>query len=282
MDKGAHFYRCDLQVHTPRDRHWSGTHYTSDEDRREYAAHFIQACRVKGLHAVAITDHHDLAFVEYIREAAKAECDADGNPVQASRQMVVFPGIELTLNVPCQALLIFDADLPKDLFSLALNALAINPSDASEATTAEVMRLELITTLGELRDELDKHEYLRKRYIILPNVSDGGSDTLLRTGAGPKYKAMPCVGGYLDGSIDRVGQGNLNIINGKAQEYGNKRIAVFQTSDSRREDHDGLGSASTWVKWAAPTAEALRQACLAQESRVSQDSYEQWYFAYQQ
>ena len=176
----------------------------------------------------------------------------------------------MTLNVPCQALLLFDAEFPEDLFSLALTALAITPSDAVEPVTANVVRLEQITTLGELRDELDKHKYLRKRYIILPNVSDGGSDTLLRSGAAPKYKAMPCVGGYVDGSIERLGDGNLSIINGKARDYGYKRIAVFQTSDSRSEDHQKLGSVSTWTKWATPTAEALRQACLAQESRVSQ------------
>ena len=272
MDKGAHFYRCDLQVHTPRDRRWSGTHYVTDEDRGEYAARFIQACRAKGLDAVAITDHHDLTFAKYIRSAAKEELDDDGTPVPANKNIVVFPGIELTLNVPCQALLIFDAEFPEDLFSLALTALAITPRHASEETTADVVRLEQITTLSELRDELDKHEFLRKRYIILPNVSDGGSDTLLRTGAAPKYRAMPCVGGYLDGSIEHLGQGNQNIINGKAREYGNKRIAVFQTSDSRREDHADLGRVSTWVKWATPTAEALRQACLAQESRVSQEN----------
>lgn len=272
MDKGAHFYRCDFQVHSPRDSRWTGTHYVSEEDRREYAARFIQACRAKRLDAVAITDHHDLLFVKYIRQAAIEERDDDGNPVPANKRMVVFPGMELTLNVPCQALLIFDAEFPEDLFSLALNALAITPSDASHPRIAEVVRLEHITTLGELRDELDKHEFLRKRYIILPNVSDGGSDTLLRSGSAPKYRAMPCVGGYVDGSIKKLGPGNLNIINGRAREYGYKRIAVFQTSDSRREDHTGLGNASTWVKWATPTAEALRQACLAQESRVSQES----------
>ena len=221
---------------------------------------------------MAITDHHDLAFVNYIREAARNEVDGAGHPLPTIKQIVVFPGIELTLNVPCQALFFFDADLPQDLFSLALTALAIVPSPSIEPTTAEVSRLEQITTLNELRDELDKHEYLRKRYIILPNVSDGGSDTLLRSGAAPKYRAMPCVGGYLDGSIEQLGHGNRDIINGKAREYGNKRIAVFQTSDSRREDHADLGRVSTWVKWATPTAEALRQACLAQESRISQEA----------
>ena len=271
MDKGAHFFRCDFQVHTPRDLQWSGRHYGSDEDRSEYAARFIQACREKELDAVAITDHHDMAFTKYIRDAAKTELDDSGHAVPAENQIVVFPGIELTLNVPCQALLIFDAELPEDLFSLALTALAITPHAQSEPTTAEVARLEQITTLVRLRDELDKHQFLRGRYIIFPNVSDGGKDTLIRAGAGPKYKAMPCVGGYIDGSIGNLGKGNLAIINGKARDYGYKRIAVFQTSDSRREDHQELGSVSTWTKWATPTAEALRQACLAQESRVSQE-----------
>ena len=271
MDKGAHFYRCDLQVHTPRDQHWQGPHPTSEEDRRAYATRFIAACRAKGLHGVAITDHHDLAFVRYIRDAAKSEMDEDGNPVPPHRQIAVFPGIELTLSVPCQALLVFDADFPADLFHLVLTALAIDPSDASEPTTANVERLSDVTTLSRLREELDRHTFLRGRYIILPNVSDGGSDTLLRAGAAPKYREMPCVGGYLDGTIDQLGQGNQNILDGKASEYGNKRIALFQTSDNRRDDHKNLGRASTWIKWAVPSAEALRQACLAQESRVSQE-----------
>jgi type III restriction enzyme len=121
-----------------------------------------------------------------------------------------------------------------------------------------------------LKQELDKHEYLRNRYIILPNVSDGGSDTLLRSGNAPKYAQMPCVGGYLDGAASQLGTGNQNIVDGLASEYGNKRIALFQTSDNRKASHSDLGTHTTWVKWAVPTAEALRQACLAQESRISQ------------
>lgn len=270
MDKGAHFYRCDFQVHTPRDRKWSGVHHVSDEDRRTYAMRFIDACREKNLHAVAITDHNDLTFVQYIRDAACTEVDKEGHSIPEHERIVVFPGIELTLNVPCQAILVFDSDLPEDLFPLILTALAINPNAHSEKTTGEVERLEQITTLEALKDELNKHKYLKNRYIILPNVSDSGSDTLLRKGGALKYKSMPCEGGYLDGGIEQLGKGNRNIIDGKSRERGNKRIAVFQTSDSRDENHDRLGIASTWVKWATPTAEAIRQACLAQESRISQ------------
>jgi chromosome segregation protein len=269
MDRGAHFYQCDFQVHSPRDRQWVGADCVSEEERKQYAASLIRACRDKGLDAIAITDHHDLCFARYVRDAARTEMDSNGKPIVPERQIVVFPGIELTLNVPCQAILLWDATLPDDLFSLVLTALAITGAPAADAKTIETKRLSHITTLTMLRDELDKHAYLRNRYIILPNVSEGGPDTLLRSGNAAKYASMPCVGGCVDGTIAQHGTGNNNIVDGKASEYGNKRIAVFQTSDNRREDHSDLGSHSTWVKWAVPTAEALRQACLAQESRIS-------------
>jgi chromosome segregation protein len=168
MDHGAHFYRCDFQVHSPRDQGWVGTDCVAEQDRKAYATSLIQACRQKGLQAIAITDHHDLLFAKYIRDAARAERDGEGHPLPADQQIVVFPGMELTLNVPCQAILLFDADFPDDLFSLVLTALAITPSKDAEAKTVETKRLDHITILEMLRSELDKHAYLRNRYIILP------------------------------------------------------------------------------------------------------------------
>jgi AAA domain len=151
-------------------------------------------------------------------------------------------------------------------FSSAHSCLSVTTSTAGLVAVF----LDQITTLEMLRSELDKHAYLRNRYIILPNVSEGGGDTLLRHGNAAKYASMPCVGGYLDGSVDQHGAGNKSICEGKASEYGNKRIALFQTSDNRSADHADLGKHTTWVKWAVPTAEALRQASLAQESRIAQ------------
>jgi len=270
MDKGAHFHCCDFQVHTPRDRQWDGQPAVSDAERLQYAQEFITGVRAKGLDAVAITDHHDVAFVPYIRRAAAEERDAAGNPIPAERRIVVFPGMELTLAIPCQALLIFDADFPNDLFSLALTALAITPSAAAEQYCGEVRRLDEVTTFDKLCEQLDRHEYLRGRYIVIPNVSEGGTSTLLRSGHASHYKSMPCVAGYLDGAISQLGAGNTAILSGRNSDYGNKALGLFQTSDNRRRDFRDLGQHVSWIKWAEPTAEALRQACLARESRISQ------------
>ncbi len=271
-DKGAHWFRCDLQVHTPRDRNWQGADCVSDDDREAYAARLVAACRERGLQGIAITDHHDLAFVEFVRRAALEEVDDEGKQLPCERRLIVFPGIELTLGVPCQALLLFDAEFPADLFSLAMTALAITPSAIAESKTTETLRLNTIQSLRQLKEKLDDHTYLRDRYIIFPNVGENGQFSLLRKGLSGKYVEMPCVGGYVDGDLNNLGRGNQDILAGKACEWGNKRLACFQTSDNRREDHRDLARVSTWIKWATPTAEALRQACLAVQSRVSQQT----------
>ncbi len=274
MDKGAHFYKCDIQVHSPRDPGWSGGDAVSDADRKAYANELILACRQKSLGAIAITDHHDFVFFPYVKRAAQGELDDAGQPVSADQRIVVFPGIELTLTAPaCQALLILDAEFPENLLPSVLMALAIAPAPAADSKhqpTVQRIPQSVVSGLADLYEKLNAHEYLRSRFAVFPNVTDGGHGTMLRSGFGDFYKTMPCVGGYTDGPIN-FGTGNLAIVQGRNRDYGFKSIGLFQTSDNRKRDHSDLGKHATWVKWSEPTAEALRQACLAKESRLAQD-----------
>ncbi len=123
--------------------------------------------------------------------------------------------------------------------------------------------------LVHLHKKLDELAYCRGHYIILPHVGKDGQDSILRRGFQEHYRKMPCVGGYVDKAISPE-SGYQNKINGGDVHYGNKSIAVISTSDNRFEDGREFGQHSTWIKWAEPTAEAIRQACLAKESRISQ------------
>lgn len=268
MDKGAHFRRCDFQVHTPRDLNWDGERPVTEDERRSYAKRFIKACREKGLDAVAITDHHDFGFFPYIRDAARQECDESGTTFPVDQQIVVFPGMELTLGVPCQAILILDAEFPVNLLPAVCNALTLTPNDAAEVKHADIQRLGNIRDLRELHQRLDEYDFIRGRYILLPNISSGGKHTLQREGFLDHYKTMPCVGGYLDGPVSQLGVGDRKILDGKVAAYNNKPLGIFPTSDNRQEDFGVLGDHTAWVKWAQPTAEALRQACLARSTRI--------------
>ena len=44
---GTKWYKCDFQVHTPRDLRWSGNNAVTDEERAAYAQELITACRQK-------------------------------------------------------------------------------------------------------------------------------------------------------------------------------------------------------------------------------------------
>jgi len=277
MYNGARYHKCDFQVHSPRDINWNGDGAVTEDERKAYSEELIYACRQKGLDAIAITDHHDFAFYPYIKRAAENELDDTGNPVPETNRIVVFPGLELTLTTPtCQAILLLDANFPENLLQSVLTALAITPAPSADEKHAGIQRIpqHVVSDLSGLYGLMNNHDHLKDRFIVLPNVSDSGHGTMLRSGFANYYKNMPCVGGYTDGSVSNLGQGNQSIISGKNREYGFKSIGVFQTSDNRNRTHCDLGQFTTWVKWSEPTAEALRQACLAKESRLSQDEPE--------
>jgi type III restriction enzyme len=125
-DKGGHFYRADFQVHTPRDTQWDGVRPT---DRDAWADLFVAKARERGLNAVAISDHHDFAYFPHIKKAAARETLPDGTVVPAAERLVVFPALELSLNVPCQAIMILDADFPVNRLDDVLKALHFDPID---------------------------------------------------------------------------------------------------------------------------------------------------------
>lgn len=276
MRKDAIFHKCDFQVHTPRDIQFVGKDYITDEERAHYSSLFIKACRRKGLNAIAITDHHDLEFFNYIKQASIDELDEANQPIPESNRVIVFPGMELTLAVPCQALLIFDStlDITESLKTEIYTALKINntsPSIASKTSTTS--RLDF-SDIESVKDALNNRDILKNRFIIFPNIKDSGSDSIIRNGFHSKFAGGTFVGGYLDrgqyeGHSKKTGW--LNVINGKVQEWGDKSIGVIQTSDNRTDTFEHLGTSTTWIKWSEPTAEGIRQACLAKNSRISQN-----------
>ncbi|CAH1387998.1 TrlF family AAA-like ATPase [Candidatus Nitrotoga sp. M5] len=272
MDQGNHYKKCDLQVHSPRDRNWKGDNCVTEEEREAYSKSFVKECREAGINAVAITDHHDMVFFEYIKAAAKAELDEGGNSVPNDQQLVVFPGIELTFHQPpMQGLLILDADFPEALFPTVLGSLSLAQAPKEDSKTIQTTPIssDSINSIGDIYRKLDGTDGAKGRYIFLPHVKESGHKTLMRDGFHEAYAKMPSVGGYVDGKFEGGGVGYLKILNGEVDAWGFKSIAVIQTTDYRADKTLNDLDTATWIKWREPTAEALRQACLAKESRIS-------------
>ncbi len=279
----ATWRKCDFQVHTPRDPNWQGerpigldeiiqetgvaaTQADVDFARSEWANHFVDKCLEKGLQAIAITDHHELVMVPYVQREIAARV-SEGN----SCDLWVFPGMELTAHGGVQALIIFDADLKEEWWRQAQGKLGIVYASLDENASRSPRVTQLVCNYADIAHEIDTIQGLQGRYIVLPNVSQGNNHTVLKDGAHVDFLRMPYVGGYLDRdqSIDTLSSRNKKRLSGYDRNWSHREIYPLPTSDSRSSNYEHLGENKTWIKLSEPTAEAIRQAFLAHQSRIS-------------
>ena len=281
MSNQATWKKCDFQLHTCRDPNWKGsrplgvgdTHdgvildqAAVDEQRAAWADTFVDQCKTKGLQAIAVTDHHELVMIPYIKAAIERAIAID-----AEFSLWLFPGMELTAKNGVQCLILFDAELEADWLLQAIIALNINHAEIDSKTKQGPKVTQLEQDYCDLDLALDKHEGLKGRYVILPNLSKGGTHTVLKDSWGTQLRKSRYVGGYLDRgqSIKNLGHKNLTRISGTDHHWTSRYLYPLPTSDSRDDTFNSIGTNNTWIKLSAPTVEAIRQAFLAHESRIS-------------
>ena len=199
----AYWRKCDFQVHTPRDPNWTGprpigqgeemagtggkaTVQDVDAARAAWAKGFVNQCLTKGLEVVALTDHHEMIMLPYVQQEIAARKMADPN-----FDLWLFPGMELTASGGRQCLIIFDADLSEDWRKQAQGKLGIVYADLDEKSSKGPTVTQLTSNYADIGGLLDELDGLRGRYIVLPNVSQGNSHTVLTDGAHADFRRMP-------------------------------------------------------------------------------------------
>ena len=278
----AYWRKCDFQVHTPRDPNWTGSRPVGfgedialtgeaatvedvEAGRAKWAATFVDQCVMKGLSAVALTDHHEMVMVPYVQRAIEERRQAD-----ADFDLWLFPGMELTVSGGRQCLIIFDADLSEQWREQAQSKLGIAYAGLDKRSAVGPKVSQLAYLYPDIAGHLDELEGLCGKYIVLPNVSQGNNHTVLRDGGHGDFRRMPYVGGYLDAgqTIDTLKQKNRRRLSGTDRTWSDREVYPLPTSDSRSADFSTLGQNNAWIKLATPTAEAIRQAYLGHRSRI--------------
>ena len=236
-----------------------------DAERALWAKEFVNQCVAKALQAVALTDHHEMIMVPYVQNELEERREID-----PEFDLWLFPGMELTARGGRQCLIIFDVDLSEDWRKQAQGKLGIVHAERNEknATAPNVTQIKL--NYPDIAKALDDVEGLRGKYIILPNVSQGNSHTVLTDGAHEDFHRMPYIGGYLDKgqTLETLRPKNRKRLSGSDKFWSNREIYPLPTSDSRSSDYATLGENNTWIKLAEPTAEGIRQAFLGHRSRI--------------
>ncbi len=83
---------------------------------------------------------------------------------------------------------------------------------------------------------------------------------------------MPVDGVYIERPYDELDNVTIDKIQGKIDDWGRRRRAVLATGDNRFADWNRLGKHDCWIKLGEHSVEALRQALLADEARITYKS----------
>lgn len=266
---GAVWRKTDLQVHTPRDAQWAGPPSLpggtiEKETARDYWADaFVKECLRRGIGAIGVTDHHDLVMYPYIERAIER--------LGASQeQLWLFPGMEVTCDDSVQCIVLFDQgtqpEITRRLFPHTPKILEPDPNDARAPQTTLCGR-DIKEFLGSTHDDVG----FRGRMIVLPHASKGGHKDILRRGFHPRFADLQVDGVYAETEYSTLDPETLKKIYGESKEWGERRRGIIVTGDNRSASYDRLGVHQCWIRLGEPTAEAIRQAVLADEARISYD-----------
>lgn len=265
---GAVWRKSDLQCHTPRDRAWDGLPSLPGGDeakenaRKVWAEEFIAECLARGLDAISVTDHHDITFVPYVVQAARDAFDGT----------FVFPGVEVTCNDNTQCLVLFDPDQLPDTWQHFLGKLVgVKQSEPTAAKAAPTKAANM--TMHELFNAVVDDPRLRDVCVILPHFSDADAHKHLNAvGHHERFATLRCDGVYIEKPFDQLESSTIDKAYGKIPDWGSRRRAFVVTGDNRSGTWERLGAHECWIKLGEYSIEALRQALLADEARISYET----------
>jgi type III restriction enzyme len=277
-NEGANFLKCDFKVSSPRDKAWEGTPlYNPEEEisdrqidaaRQAWAAKFVDASLASGLQAVAITDKHDMVMAHYVKDEIFRRISRGQRC-----SLWFFPGLKLCLKDAAECILLFDVGLPKDKWYKALDILGLKTLEADIAAPySSYQDINLDIEYAQVQNILENISEIKGRFIILPNVSEGKEQSVIKYDMHQTFASMPYVGGYAEDKqdINNVSKDHLKRLSGKDEAWGTKIVYPIPVSNCKSDamNFAALGANNVWIKMSAPTAEAIRQAFLAHKSRI--------------
>ncbi len=225
-----------------------------------WAGSFIAACQDKGLKAVAITDHHDACMVEYVHRHLLASGESN---------IKVFAGVEITCNDAVQAIALFDSSSnPRDWEKLLSKLGNVTPSAPADAKTCPTEICGF--SIKELFKTVSDDKRLKEVCLLIPHFGNPSAHKSLNAaGHHARFEELDCDGFYFESHHSELEEGTLQKAKGEVREWGLRRRALIATGDNKRATWERLGARDCWIKIGEFSTEALRQAFLADEARIS-------------
>lgn len=108
---GGKWWKIDFHLHTPGSYDYGNGQPDEAELKATTPRQFLQCCMMKELDCIVVADHNTVNWVSKLR-VALAELRSES--VEGFREIVVFPGIEITVTGNVHLLAIFDPSIDED------------------------------------------------------------------------------------------------------------------------------------------------------------------------
>ena len=281
---GMRWFKCDFQVQTPEDsRHWADKETKlleprKEHDLREKAKVYLRRCHEVGLQVIGVTDHNfssrtnveELFLFHLIKQNEPVATELGVSPLH------IFPGFEIDIGY--HLLCLFNP-VPKaeelSRISNVLSKLGLVETERFEAGEPRPLRKEdapvpLRTVLRTVQKEADGIVIGAHAFSDSGICNDAAhiNDFLLEDLLCVEVVNYP------------LKHKEANFLGGKEPKWrraSKRQPAGIRSSDAKSltvgEDglpqKNSLGYRHTWMKMSSPSIEAIRQACLDSDSRIS-------------
>lgn len=251
-DRGARYFRADLQVHTPVDNRWPGAEPRDPDARSRLALSYLEAAKEQGVDLVGITEHHDVSWIDTLRHAA--------NRLSIS----LLPGFEVETSEGVHVLCLFEPNTKVVDLEEALALLGLGRARRQESKATDIR-----SSLA-LADVIRKVQAVCGGICIAAHVTSGkGLLATLEGGArADAWKTPELLAAQVPPVVTNEGTRRI-LVNDDPSFRRERPLAHVLTSDARGPDE--IGKQSVWIKMQRPSVEGLRQAFLDPESRIASE-----------
>lgn len=264
---GANFILADLHIHTPSDPRFRKSlgeryHLQTAEGKKQFIRDFYTyAMDEKGLGILAITEHNDVSYLEFYKSV---------NREKSFRNLIVFPGLEISSKEGIHLLVLFNPDEDIVVLDGFLSEIGLTPGRRKQGSRILASNLsfdDILELLSTRYIEKRKDSNSPRALAIAAHV-DQDNGLSKQENAGYYYRHPNLIAVQISKPYNCLNEGLKQIFSGKHQAYGYKRIAVIESSDCR--SIECVGKAASYIKISSPTIEGLKQAFLDADSRLRQ------------
>jgi len=252
---GANFYWADLHIHTPS---WYGFKLPSgvkmgDEGwMKEFSKKYIEKAQERNITILGITEHNDVSWIDYIRQAA------------VGKEITVFPGFEITTQSGADGihiLCLFNPEIAKDTLDGLLSNFGLLPGQRFHEKKPKAVTKDMKEIIEAIK---------KQRGICIAAHVSSDNGLLAKTEGQIRanlFTNTDLLAVEIPAGRAVLGNFEKRAVSNELNDYKRKfPVACINSSDAKSIDE--IGIRKTLIKISSFTVEGLREAFLDWRSRI--------------